>query len=200
MKRVFIFILILLCMGNALSAQQKPWTLSQCIEYARQNNLQVKMEEIGVEQASNSASQSKWDLAPSVNAGLSHNMSWGRSVNLQTLEIIKNKRSMSTSGNLSASATLFGGFSKNFGTDKALANPSSFWFSKNSAANMNTMYRLTPTVIRNMGKVQLALEYELTAVEYGDNSKGINLDKGLFDQGLHWVKNNRVQAMLKYNF
>ena len=112
MKRVFIFILILLCMGNALSAQQKPWTLSQCIEYARQNNLQVKMEEIGVEQASNSASQSKWDLAPSVNAGLSHNMSWGRSVNLQTLEIIKNKRSMSTSGNLSASATLFGGFSK----------------------------------------------------------------------------------------
>ena len=65
---------------------------------------------------------------------------------------------------------------------------------------MNTMYRLTPTVIRNMGKVQLALEYELTAVEYGDNSKGINLDKGLFDQGLHWVKNNRVQAMLKYNF
>lgn len=112
MKRVFIFILILLCMGNALSAQQKPWTLSQCIEYARQNNLQVKMEEIGVEQASNSTSQSKWDLAPSVNAGLSHNMSWGRSVNLQTLEIIKNKRSMSTSGNLSASATLFGGFSK----------------------------------------------------------------------------------------
>lgn len=95
---------------------------------------------------------------------------------------------------------LFGGFSKNFGTDKALANPSSFWFSKNSASNMNTMYRLTPTLIRNMGKVQLALEYELTAVEYGDSSKGINLDKGLFDQGLHWVKNNRVQAMLKYNF
>ena len=95
---------------------------------------------------------------------------------------------------------LFGGFSKNFGTDKALANPSSFWFSKNSASNMNTMYRLTPTLIRNMGKVQLALEYELTAVEYGDSSKGINLDKGLFDQGLHWVKNNRVQAMLRYSF
>ena len=95
---------------------------------------------------------------------------------------------------------LFGGFSKNFGTSKALANPSSFWFSKNSASNMNTMYRLTPTVIRNLGKVQVALEYELTAVEYGDTKLGMTLDKGLYDQGLHWVKNNRVQLMLKYSF
>ena len=95
---------------------------------------------------------------------------------------------------------LFGGFSKNFGTDKALANASSFWFSKNSASNMNTMYRLTPTLIRNLGKVQLALEYELTAVEYGDSKAGMNLSKGLYDEGLHWVKNNRVQCMLKYSF
>jgi hypothetical protein len=95
---------------------------------------------------------------------------------------------------------LFGGFAKNFGTTKALANPSSFWFSKNSASNMNTMYRVTPTVIRNLGKVQVALEYELTAVEYGDSKLGMNLQKGLYDQGLHWVKNNRVQLMLKYSF
>lgn len=95
---------------------------------------------------------------------------------------------------------LFGGFSKNFGTAKELANPSSFWFSKNSASNMNTMYRLTPTVIRNLGKVQVALEYELTAVEYGDSKLGMNLSTGLYDQGLHWVKNNRVQMMLRYNF
>jgi len=91
---------------------QKVWTLQECIEYARDNNLQVKMEEISVEQAKNVAAQSKWDLAPSINAGVSHSMSWGRSVNLQTLEIIKNKRSMSTSGNLSASATVFQGLSK----------------------------------------------------------------------------------------
>ena len=95
---------------------------------------------------------------------------------------------------------LFGGFSKNFGTVKALDNASSFWFSKNSASNMNTMYRVTPTVIRNLGKVQVALEYERTAVEYGDSKAGMNLTTGLFDQGLHWVSNNRVQLMLKYSF
>ena len=82
-------LVIFTCLG---CYAQSTWTLQQCIDYARQNNLQVKMEEIGVEQAQNIADQSKWDIAPSVNAGLSHSMSWGRSVNLQTLEIIKNKR------------------------------------------------------------------------------------------------------------
>lgn len=95
---------------------------------------------------------------------------------------------------------LFGGFSKNFGTKKALVSDESFWFSKNSAANMNTMYRLTPTIIRNLGKVTIGLEYELTSVQYGDNSQGMNLEKGLYDKGLHWVSNNRLQAMFKYAF
>ena len=113
MKKIALTILLLtFCLTGSLMAQTNAWSLQRCIEYARQNNLQVKMEEIAVEQAHNSAVQSKWDLAPSVNAGLSHSMSWGRSVNLQTLEIIKNKRNMSTSGNLSASAVIFGGFSK----------------------------------------------------------------------------------------
>ena len=65
---------------------------------------------------------------------------------------------------------------------------------------MNTMYRLTPTIIRNLGKVTIGLEYELTSVQYGDKSKGMNLEKGLYDQGLHWVSNNRLQAMFKYAF
>ncbi len=95
---------------------------------------------------------------------------------------------------------LFGGLSKNFGTVKPLEDASRFWFSKNSFNNMNTMYRLTPTIIRNLGKVQVALEYERTSVEFGDKSKPMNLQKGLFDEGLHWVTNNRVQMMLKYSF
>ncbi len=112
MKRKFFILLLVASVSGAFCYGQKVWTLQQCIDYARRNNLQVKMEEISVEQARNTASQSKWDMAPSLNAGASHNMSWGRSVNLQTLEIIKNKRSMSTSGNLSASATIFQGLSK----------------------------------------------------------------------------------------
>lgn len=95
---------------------------------------------------------------------------------------------------------LFGGLSKNFGTSKDLASPSQFWFSKNSSANMNTMYRLTPSVIRNLGKITLGLEYELTSVQFGDKDKAPDLTNGLYAEGLHWVSNNRLQAMLKYTF
>mgnify|MGYP002626416119 CR=1 FL=1 len=99
---------------------------------------------------------------------------------------------------------LFAGYVKNFGTKEALAGaagvPTGFWFSGNSFDIFNSMYRLTPTVIYNLGKVAFGLEYELTSVQYGDKSKGMNLDKGLYDQGLHWVTNHRVQGMLKYTF
>ena len=100
---------------------------------------------------------------------------------------------------------LFAGYVKNFGTREALAddgtgNPVGFWFSGNSLQNFNQMYRLTPTVIYNLGKVAFGLEYELTSVQYGDKSLGINLNSGLYEDGLHWITNHRVQGLLKYTF
>ena len=101
-------------------------------------------------------------------------------------------------------AILFAGYVKNFGTKEALVGaagtPVGFWFSGNSFDNMNQMYRVTPTVIYNLGKVAFGLEYERTGVQYGDKSQGMNLDAGLYDKGLHWVSNNRVQALIKYTF
>lgn len=139
---------------------QKAWTLNQCIEYARQNNLQVKMEEISVEQAEGNLTQSKWDLAPAVNAGLSHSMSWGRSVNLQTLEIIKNKRSMSTSGNLSASATLFSGFSKQ---NSIKSNSTSLQIAKEQVEKVKN--DITIQITRAYLQLLLSREIERSAVE-----------------------------------
>ena len=99
---------------------------------------------------------------------------------------------------------LFAGYVKNFGTREALVNPLDgkdfFWFSGNSFSNMNQMYRLTPTVIYNLGKVALGLEYELTGVQYGDKAQGLTLETGLYDKGLHWVANNRIQGLVKYTF
>ena len=102
-------------------------------------------------------------------------------------------------------AVLFAGYVKNFGTSEEIANGSHIYFSKNSFVNMNQMYRLTPTIIRNFGKVTAALEYEITSVQYGKyDSKypDLYLDKGcaLYNQNLHWVTNHRVQFMLKYAF
>lgn len=102
-------------------------------------------------------------------------------------------------------AILFAGYVKNFGTKEALAanaagKPEGFWFSGNSYDNMNQMARVTPTLIYNLGKVAFGLEYEMTTVQYGDKAQGINLANGLYEKGLHWVTNHRVQGLVKYTF
>lgn len=93
-------------------------------------------------------------------------------------------------------AVLFGGFVKNFGTaDPLVLNQ--IWFYKNSNSNMNAMYRVSPQILYNLGKLTLALEWERTGVLYGDT---LNLNTGLYDQDLHWTVNNRIQAMVKFTF
>ena len=108
---------------------------------------------------------------------------------------------------------LFGGYVKNFGTkenlypfasDSNYASASNLYFSKNSYSNMNQMWRLTPTIIRNIGKFALGLEYEITSVQYGDYKtvSGVRLIgiNGLAQDNLHWVTNHRVQALMKFTF
>ena len=106
---------------------------------------------------------------------------------------------------------LFGGYVKNFGTkedlygsDGTYAPAANLYFSKNSYSNMNSMWRLTPTLIRNIGKFALGIEYEITSVQYGDYKTidGVKcLEKnGLATDNLHWVTNNRVQALMKFTF
>ena len=87
---------------------------------------------------------------------------------------------------------LYLGYIKLFGTDDEIIGD--FWV-KNSASNINRMYRIQPELVYNMGKVAFGLEYMLTAVQYGKPNEFL-----LATDNLHWVKNNRVQMMLKYSF
>ena len=106
---------------------------------------------------------------------------------------------------------LFAGYVKNFGTKDELygaadgyAPAANLYFSKNSFSNMNQMWRLTPTVIHNIGKFAIGLEYEVTSVQYGDYKTidGVKFigSKGLAEDNLHWITNNRIQALVKFTF
>lgn len=88
------------------------WSLARCIGYAQEHNLQIKQMQQDIEIARNNVTVSKMEYLPSVNASMGHNMSWGRSVNLNDLEIVENKLSQSSSMNLSASIPLFEGLRK----------------------------------------------------------------------------------------
>lgn len=98
---------------------------------------------------------------------------------------------------------LFAGYVRNFGTKESLAvnedgSITGFWFSKNSFSNLNRLWRLSPTVVWNIGMFQLGLEYEITSAQYGEG--GISPKNGLAEKNLHWITNHRVQLMTKFSF
>ncbi len=108
---------------------------------------------------------------------------------------------------------LYLGYVKNLGlakeADKPLAK-SDVYFCGNGFSNLNQMYRINPQLIYNIGKLNLGLEYQWTAVQYGEYQNNVyelgaapvvSLDKrGLASEGLHWVGNHRINLMVKYNF
>lgn len=114
-------------------------------------------------------------------------------------------------------AVLFAGYAKNYGTAEKLivdytapdgteyASVANNYLAKNTYANVNSMWRIAPEVIRNWGKLALSLEWQITSVQYGSFLKnaGVNYVKasnGLADDNLHWITNHRLQMMVKYSF
>ena len=112
--RHILIAVLTLTLSPALRAQET-WTLDRCIEYAWSNNLSIKQQNIEVSRSEVQLLQDKLDFAPSLNVSFGHNLNWGRSVDLQNLEIIHNKLSQSTSASANASIYLLDGLSKLYG-------------------------------------------------------------------------------------
>ena len=95
---------------------------------------------------------------------------------------------------------LFLGYTKNLGLADGKSDDSvtagNIYFNKNGFANLNQVYRINPEIVYNFGKLTVGLEYQYTAAQYGDTYN----NKGLATENLHWVANNRVQSMVRFNF
>ena len=99
---------------------------------------------------------------------------------------------------------LFLGYMKNLGLaegvhDGPVAKGNVYFFA-HGFPNINQMYRINPQLIYNIGKLNVGLEYQWTAVQYGDYDNGNLNARALADKDLHWVGNHRVNMMVKYNF
>ena len=92
---------------------------------------------------------------------------------------------------------------KNLGLEEGLAGPiakGDVYFCGNGFSNINQLYRINPQLIYNIGKMNIGLEYQWTAVQYGEYENGTLNYYGLAGNGLHWVGNNRINMMVKFNF
>ncbi len=107
-KVSFSTILLLIFFITQNLSAQKQWSLEECINYAFENNIQIKQSELSVESANYDYKQKKLNLIPSLNAGANYNFGWGRSIDMATYRYTNNNTQQSYF-NLSSDVTLFNG-------------------------------------------------------------------------------------------
>ncbi len=105
-------ILLLFLTTLATAQDMKPkWSLKKCIDYAYENNLQLKRSKNRIIINKNNLQQSKNDRLPTINASTSWNNSYGRSVDYVT-NGYTNEHSSNISYGVGVSVTVFNGFRK----------------------------------------------------------------------------------------
>ena len=107
MKSVFI-VLVCFSLISFQAKAQEAWSLQKCIEYALENNISVKQNELNADLAKENYNQSIANMAPSLNAGASHSYNWGQRIDPFTNTFATN-RVRSNNLYISSQVTLFSG-------------------------------------------------------------------------------------------
>jgi outer membrane protein len=112
LKNIIALFIFLLAIPAALTAQDQPWSLEDCISYAMENNITIKQTELNTQYNQNMLDQSKISRFPSLNASSNYSYSFGRALDQTTYEFTDNQQINSISVNVSSGVTLFNGFQK----------------------------------------------------------------------------------------
>ncbi len=99
----------------SITAQDKYWTLEECIIHAVDNNIMIKQQELQTQMQENTLEQSKLGLLPSLNGTATNNWSFGRALDETTYQFTEEQNVRSNSFFASAGLTLFSGL-QNYNT------------------------------------------------------------------------------------
>ena len=106
--RRLVSVAVALCLAAGAGAQNGPWTLSQCIDYALDHNLSVKQSEVTAAQREIDLNTAEGRRLPGVSGNASQNFSFGRG--LTEDNTYANTNTTSTGFSLGADVPLFQGF------------------------------------------------------------------------------------------
>lgn len=85
MKKILSAILTGMLLSHGLIfAQEKQWSLEECIKYAIENNIQIKQQSIQTRVQENSLDLARMKLLPSLNGAVTHDYNFGRTVDQTT--------------------------------------------------------------------------------------------------------------------
>jgi outer membrane protein len=109
MKKSFAFIIICLLISQGfITAQEKKWSLEDCIRYAVDNNIQIKQQVLQTEMQKNTLDLSKLTLLPTLNGSLSHDYTFGRALNFLSYKYVDHN-TLYDNGYIGGNITLFNG-------------------------------------------------------------------------------------------
>ncbi len=99
---------VLLVASATNSKAQNIWDLQKCIDYAIENNIQIKQQELGARYGENQVQQAKSDKLPNLNANIGNNYSFGRNL-VYPENTYESTSSVALSGSLSTNMTIYNG-------------------------------------------------------------------------------------------
>ena len=91
----------------SLNAQDKKWTLQECVAYALDNNISIKQQELSNELIEEDITTAKGNFYPSLNASASENFNFGSYIGQSGNRISRDSRSFGFG--LNTGVTLFNG-------------------------------------------------------------------------------------------
>lgn len=107
MKNI-VKVLLFFCVTLSM-AQDKTWTLKECVDYALENNISIKQSQLTLQLREQDVIASKGQFLPSLNANISQSMNIGSGFDPVTFERV-NRIVHSTNGGLNVSQNVFNGF------------------------------------------------------------------------------------------
>src|SRR6476620_10840147 len=108
MKKNICIGLLLLLVGFATQAQEKKWTLSECVEYALKNNISIKQTDLDNRIAEIDKRGAIGNFLPSVNAQAQHSWNIGLNPNITT-GLLENQNTQFTSAGVNVGIDIYNG-------------------------------------------------------------------------------------------
>lgn len=119
MKRTYIVPLGLLLFGTSGFAQERRWTLDECIAHAYEHNIEIKTQELTAAEKRIALAESKWSYAPDLSVSNSSSLATGRVLDETTYEFVENETVAGNSSSLGANILLFGGLKNYYNLKRA---------------------------------------------------------------------------------
>lgn len=107
MKHLF-FIAVALCFGFSANAQEKKWTLRECVEYAMEHNISIKQSELDLQAVEIDKSDAIGNYLPTINGRVSNSWNTGLTQNVTT-GVLQNQTTRNLSAGISVGISIFDG-------------------------------------------------------------------------------------------